>query len=131
MINKLIKIPYSSTLMDSSMNPEKFHHVVEDDTLLILHESALNTKTAYTSQSLSFQYKFADDFVMASLSLISSSDISSEDFDRKYMEAFFVVKNKGSIPGYEVLNISTMQKLWISQYDLDFILSGDFDSEAS
>ncbi len=118
MINSLIRVPFAATLINANFNHSSYHHVVENDILLVLKESPFYVNHNDNDYA---QYLKLDDIVAASISVIASSDIPSDLYVKTYDAVTNSLKKKQFVDGFEVLNLSTSKTLWVSVFDLEFL----------
>ena len=117
--NQIIQAPFFFYLLSSNFKNWSYKEVKEDDSLIILNELEL-TKTGICCRSL------LDDVLDAAVAFITAAPyhdgkLHPDIYWKNYEQAKEEFIKTEKINGYEILNLQTMEKLWISHYDMDFL----------
>jgi hypothetical protein len=123
MEKQILTSPFNFTLLDSDFSNWKYRYINKGDSLVVLRELDLTIVDRLTAVAVGGHHaahaavRLADDI----LGRAAPRHASWKAFDDIFEQAKFEYTKTGKIKGFELLNLRTLEKLWISHYDLNFL----------
>ncbi len=114
MIDQVLISKFYFSLLNANFNAWKQQSVYKNDFLIVLRKLDL-TRTAIG------QMPGEPDITGASWATAVAAERTDATYWKSYEQARKEINKTGKIKGFEVLNLRSMQKLWISHYDFDFL----------
>ena len=119
--NTIIKSPFKFRLIYSNFQKCGYKDVQKDDSLIVLRKLVL-AKDAYHCTGALTMYAIHASVAQASAGVYAYLiGINQLPYYKIYYQAKEEFIKTEKINGYEILNLQTMEKLWISHYDMDFL----------
>lgn len=107
--NTIIESPFNFYLISSNIRNWSFKEVKKGDSLIILKELVLTKAANFIS--------IDTDAAHAAVRCTYPSDAFFELYEQAKEEYL----KTGNIEGYEVLNLQTFDKLWLSHYGIEYL----------
>jgi len=119
--NTIIKSPHKFRLICSNFQILGYRDVQKGSSLIILKELDLTKNNYHHGENLS-ALAWATAVGQASVGVFAYLiGVEQLPYYKTYYQAKKEFINTGKIQGFEVLNLVSMDKLWISNYDLRFL----------
>jgi len=117
MNNQIFQAPFNFNLLSSNFKNWAYKDVNEGDSLIILKELDLTKVSATARTAGAFTAAEA-----AAAAVLEAVDADRAAYWKIYDQAKEEFIKTGKINGFEILNLRSMDRLWISHYDMDFLV---------
>ena len=126
-MNNILKTPFSFHLLNSNFSKWEYRKVEKNSFLIVLREMDLTEKDTFSAALLAGPTSIAQDAlapVARALVVAFAADIGigiAGAYWKIYDQAKEENEKTGKIKGFEVLNIQTREKLWLSHYVMELV----------